>query len=156
MAVDWNSGLGLPFPWEMVVRLGVACLCGALIGWDREAKDKPAGLRTFALVALGSASFAFLTLMFYQADADRSSDPIRLINGLIGGIGFLGAGAIIQGGGRVVGLTTASGIWIVGAIGAACGAGFFALALTTTAFTVILLVLLKQFEPGPSDSDEKN
>jgi len=137
---------GLSVPWEMVLRLLLAALCGTLVGLDREANDKPAGVRTFALVSLGSAAFACLTLMLYQSDADRSSDPIRLINGLIGGIGFLGAGAIIQGQNNVRGLTTASGIWIVGAIGAACGLGHYWLALLTTALTLIILCLVGRVE----------
>lgn len=128
---------------EMMLRLFVALLLGAIAGCDRERWGKPAGLKTFALVSLGAATFTLVSLEFMsEADATggRGYDPLRLVAGIVGGIGFLGAGTIIHSGGDVEGVTTAAGIWIVGAIGVACGAGYYVIALM--AFGGVLLVWL--------------
>jgi putative Mg2+ transporter-C (MgtC) family protein len=133
---------------EVGIRLLLAVLIGALIGWNRERHDKPAGLRTHMLVALGSASF---TLLGFEVGAHVSGsagpglDPTRVLQGVIGGIGFLGAGAIIQSGGQVSGITTAAGLWVVGALGAAAGLGAYVLALFTAGLAFVIL-LLARFE----------
>ena len=128
---------------EMIFRLSIALVLGALAGIDRERRGKPAGFKTFALVSLGAATFTIIAYEMMEQtkgiDGLRS-DPLRLVAGIIGGIGFLGAGSIIQSHGDVEGITTAAGIWIVGAIGVACGAGFHVLALI--AFTGVLLIWL--------------
>jgi putative Mg2+ transporter-C (MgtC) family protein len=105
---------------DMVLRLLAACAGGMAIGWERESKNKPAGLRTNILVAVGSAGFTLvswnLTAHLNAGANDLRVDPLRLVQGIIGGIGFLGAGAIIQSHGTVRGMTTAAGIWVVGGI----------------------------------------
>lgn len=117
---------------EALIRLGIAAALAALLGWNREAARKPAGLRTFVLVGVGSCLFTLLALemieMFDDGDAGGGLDPLRVVSGLIGGIGFLGAGTIIQSRGRVEGVTTAAGLWLTAAIGLACGLGQHALA----------------------------
>lgn len=123
----------------MLLRLLLALVLGGLAGLDRERRRKPAGLKTYAMVAIGSASFTLISLELIRFDAGTAYDPIRLVVGVIGGIGFLGAGTIIQAGGGIHGITTAAGIWMVGAIGVACGAGFYSIALLT--FGVMMLVL---------------
>lgn len=128
---------------EMVLRLFVALLIGAIAGCDRERRGKPAGLKTFALVSLGAATFTLISLEMISdsvALGGRGFDPLRLVAGIAGGIGFLGAGTIIHSGGDVEGITTAAGIWIVGAIGVACGAGYYVIALM--AFGGVLVVWL--------------
>src|SRR5512134_3765575 len=109
---------------EIVLRMTLASLLGACVGWDREAENKAAGLRTHMLVSLGSAIFTITALQMFQlttAEGGGRGDPTRLLQGLVAGIGFLGAGQIIQSQREVVGITTAAGIWVVGAIGVACG-----------------------------------
>ena len=124
---------------EIVVRLGAALLAGALIGLDREIKKRPAGLQTHALVALGAA----LTLLVVAGSPGGSGDPTsRAVQGIITGIGFLGAGVIMQyeRERRVEGLTTAASIWTAAALGMACGAGYLALAGIGLAAIILVLV----------------
>lgn len=139
--------------WEMTARLLLAALFGLLVGWEREILDKDAGLRTHMFVGLGACSFMLvvlnLTISPPGAEDIVSIDPSRVIQGLIGGIGFLGAGAIIHGGGdQVRGITTGAGIWLVGAVGLACGAGAYLLAtMITLLAVVIVLACSKIFKP---------
>jgi putative Mg2+ transporter-C (MgtC) family protein len=139
----------LPVQTVLVRLLAASCLT-MLIGWEREARAKPAGLKTHMLVGLGSAAFFLIFIEFAMGplkDAERlSPDPTRLFQGVITGIGFLGAGAIIQGGSGVRGLTTGTGIWIAGAIGLACGAGYYLIAGTVTLFTLIVLIIVGGIE----------
>ena len=130
----------------LALRLGIAALCGLVIGWEREWKDRPAGVKTHMLVCIGSAAFFLIFVEFALGtlkDAEGiSPDPTRVIEGVISGIGFLGAGAFIRGSGETVqGLTTGAGIWIAGAIGLACGGGYFAIAGIVTGFTLIVLLV---------------
>lgn len=129
---------------ELALRLGIAALCGAALGLDRELREKPLGLRTFMLVSLGAAAFSILTLEIVGVleNGNLRMDPTRVIEGVIGGIGFLGAGAIIHGRGRVRGATTGAGIWVVGAIGMAAGFGLYVHALVFTALAVCIMTLL--------------
>lgn len=134
--------------WEIALRLGVAIVLGMVIGWEREALRKDAGLRTHMLVALGAAGFmvAILELGFASAAANGGKpfiDPSRAYQGLIGGIGFLGAGAIIQSRGDVQGLTTAAGIWCCGGLGLAAGQGSFAVAILIGVFALAVLLFCR-------------
>lgn len=136
---------------DIILRILAAAACGAILGWDREASDKPAGLRTNMLVAIGSAAAALAALDLFteislQSEGKVPTDPIRIISGVIGGLGFLGAGAIIQSQGRVRGMTTAAAIWVVGGIGVACGLGNFQLAFTTVVITFFVLFALGKFK----------
>ena len=130
----------------LALRLGIAAVCGLAIGWEREWKDRPAGVKTHMLVCIGSAAFFLIFVEFALGtlkDAEGiSPDPTRVIEGVISGIGFLGAGAFIRGSGETVqGLTTGAGIWIAGAIGLACGGGYFAIAGIVTGFTLVVLLV---------------
>lgn len=123
-------------PFETVcLRLGVALLFGTVFGLDRELRQKPAGLRTHMLVCLAAATFTLLTfeLVYQLEDPDLydgvRADPIRIVEAVISGIAFLGAGTIIQARGNIKGVTTGASMWLVGAIGLACGAGLFGIAL---------------------------
>lgn len=123
----------------MVVRLLVAAGLGAAIGYQRERSGKPAGLRTHILISIGAALFTVVSLFGFGPTADVS----RVAAGVVAGIGFIGAGAIIYrgGGDMVAGLTTAATIWAVAAIGLAAGAGLFLIAGVATGITLIILVL---------------
>jgi len=142
---------------QMLLRLGVAMVLGALVGLEREARRKPAGMRTYAMVALGAAVFTVITCQIVQDAGGLAKvefDPMRLIGGLIGGIGFLGAGSIIQARGDVRGLTTAAGIWVVGAIGLACGVGYWFIAAVATAFALVVLEVMHYAERAFVDALE--
>jgi putative Mg2+ transporter-C (MgtC) family protein len=131
--------------WETAGRLALALLGGAVLGWEREYRDKPAGLRTHMMVALGSAVFVVVSLRLAHdmnaAAGKLQFDPLRVLQGIIGGIGFLGAGVIIRAGGRVHGLTTAASIWLSAAIGVTCGLGFYDVAGLCAGLGLVVLLV---------------
>src|SRR2546423_7348784 len=140
----------ISFP-EILLRLGIALLLGALVGLERETSEHTAGMRTNALVALGSAlftvisAFGFLSLLGIP---HIQLDPTRIASYVVAGIGFLGGGAIFhrEAKEQVKGLTTAAAICVVAAIGMACGAGFLWEATATTLLALIVLILLRFLE----------
>ena len=126
----------MPVEAEIVLRLILAVVLGAIIGFEREQAGKPAGFRTHLLVCAGSAIFTLVSIYGFG----EGSDPSRVAAGVVAGIGFLGAGTILRTReGLLVGLTTAAGIWAVAAIGLAAGAGMYILA--AVAALIMLLVL---------------
>jgi putative Mg2+ transporter-C (MgtC) family protein len=136
---------------DIVFRLGLAVMFGAIVGWERERNDRPAGLRTNTLVALGSAAFTLVAIAMIQEYLESPGDPLpidpaKIIAGIVGGIGFLGAGAILHGEERVRGLTTAAGIWVVASVGVASGAGYFVIAGISVGFAVFILTVLRWIE----------
>lgn len=136
--------MNIPDNWlDILLRLVTATLMASLIGLDREIRDKPAGLRTHMLVGLGAAAFSVFSLevvdRYSHLEGSIALDPIRIIAGVIGGLGFLGAGSIIQSHGNTHGMTTAAGIWIAGAIGVGCGTGSY---FSVTVVTIIALICL--------------
>jgi putative Mg2+ transporter-C (MgtC) family protein len=128
---------------ELTVRLVVALLLGGVIGWERELQRMPAGFRTHALVALGSAIF---TVISAYAFTGPGSDPTRIAAQVVSGIGFLGGGAILHYGGTVRGLTTAASLWSVAAVGMAAGAGLFVVAAISAVLVIIGLELFQRVE----------
>jgi putative Mg2+ transporter-C (MgtC) family protein len=131
---------------EIVIRLTAATLLGGVLGLDRELKSKPAGLRTHALVALGSALATLVTIQFV-GDVDRGAIT-RTIQGIIAGVGFLGGGAILRAKDRdeVTGLTTAASIWLVAALGVACGGGFWISSVVSVVLALLVLVAGRPIE----------
>lgn len=135
---------------ELLARLGLAALLGALIGTERETRDQPAGLRTHVLVSVGAALFTLVSAYAF-ADFRRPApdgtqtfvDPTRIAAQIVTGIGFLGAGAIIRHGFTVRGLTTAAALWISAAVGMASGAGYYLGAVATTVLVLGSLVGLR-------------
>jgi putative Mg2+ transporter-C (MgtC) family protein len=125
---------------RVTVRLLVAAVLGGVLGYEREQKGKSAGMRTHMLVAIGSAMFV---LVPQQAGATEA-DLTRVVQGLVAGIGFLGAGAILRGSddAHIQGLTTAANIWLTAAIGVAAGLGREALAVLSTVLALAVLALL--------------
>lgn len=157
---------------EIAIRIGGALLCGALVGVERERKHRPAGFRTMILISLGSCGFVLLgqeTAARIARDAAEhwpagqalpgQAEMSRIIQGLMGGIGFLGAGAVIQNKKAVRGLTTAAAVWVVSALGAACGFGLYMLAAILSGATLFTLVVLDVVEdryfPEPDDWNTK-
>ncbi|MGM0451499.1 MAG: MgtC/SapB family protein [Pseudomonadota bacterium] len=137
-------------PLEMLIRLSVAVGLALLLGLERELRRKPAGLRSHMLVSLGAAAFIMMGMhiLFATAEGDPSAriDPTRIVEGVIGGIGFLGAGSIIQSRGNIQGITTGASIWTAGAVGVACGIGNLALASMVTVMALIIMAVLGHFE----------
>lgn len=125
---------------EVGLRLAVATVCGGLVGLNRERTHRPAGLRTLMLVSLGAAAFCLLAERLFQGIDDKTAMG-RVAAGIVGGIGFLGAGTILQSHGQVRGVTTAAAIWVTAAIGTACGIGYYPIAAFATVLTMLVLWL---------------
>lgn len=125
---------------RILLRLTLAALLGGLLGIEREQKGKAAGVRTHMLVAMGAALFVLLS----QQAGMPSSDLSRVIQGIIAGIGFLGAGTILKGDAeeKVKGLTTAAGIWLTAAIGVAAGMGRESTAVLSTLLALAIFTLI--------------
>lgn len=145
-AWEW-LGLDAPSAREMVragTRLLLATVLAGAVGFERERAGKTAGLRTHMLVGLGSAAFT-MAIVESGGGADALS---RVIQGIATGIGFVGAGAILKpdGSGQVKGLTTATGVWMVAALGACVGAGRFWLPLMATVVALVVMAILGRFE----------
>ncbi|WP_119299820.1 MgtC/SapB family protein [Dongia deserti] len=143
--------MGMELPLEdLALRLGAASLAGMIIGVEREWRQKPAGLRTHMLVSLAAAAFTIISFELFRTSLEispgSSGDPIRVIEGVVAGVAFLGAGVIIQARGDVRNLTTGATIWMSGATGLACGGGFFIVAGLLVALSLVILVLLGLLE----------
>lgn len=132
---------------SVIWRLMLAVILGGLIGFEREVSKRNAGLRTHILVCLGSCLIMLTSLYVFDIYKDSFSiDPTRIAAGVITGIGFLGAGAIIRSGEVVKGLTTAATIWLVAGIGLGIGCGFYLASLITAALAIIVLYFLRRLE----------
>lgn len=129
------------------VKLFVSFLLGAVIGIERQFRRREAGMRTFTLICMGSAAAMLISIWMPQCYPHfLNGDPGRIAAQVLTGIGFLGAGAIMQSHGSIHGLTTAACIWVVAVIGLAVGAGMYIPALIGTGFTLIILVSLEKLE----------
>src|SRR5947199_541679 len=149
--LGWPGGLG---------RVALAAALGAVLGLERELRDREAGLRTHLLVSVGSALFTIVSAYGFRefltsGQSVVRADPTRIAAQIVTGIGFLGAGAIIRQGLAIRGLTTAATLWVVAAIGLAVGAGYYSGALITTAIVLLALwplrivafAVLRRFRP---------
>jgi len=132
--------------YELLLRPLLALLAGALVGLERSYRGRAAGLRTYALVCLGSALLVVLAEELSRGPAGGPSDSTRVIQGIVTGIGFLGAGVIVKEGFSVRGLTTAASIWVISAVGVVIGAGFYVLGAVATVLTLALLSILRTVE----------
>src|SRR5947199_3172699 len=135
---------------ESLLRLSLAAVLGGVIGFERELREREAGLRTHLLVALGSALFTIVGAYGFHSFLDSGqsvvrADPTRIAAQIVSGIGFLGAGAIIRQGLSVRGLTTAATLWLVAAIGLACGAGYYDAAIIAPGVALVTLGPLRIF-----------
>lgn len=151
----------IPPDWlDTTARLVLGTLLAALIGFEREVRDKSAGLRTHMLVGLGAAAFSVFAMQLASHPiADNptvSLDPMRIIAGVAGGLGFLGGGAIIHSKGDIYGMTTAVGIWIAGAIGVGCGVGNFFAVLVTVGVALVCLGPVRYLENWLSNLNESS
>jgi len=144
---------------KLLIRIVIACICGAAVGTERSKRLKEAGVRTHCIVACAAAVFMILSKYSFADLAvstgffagDRGADPARIAAQVVSGLGFLGAGVIFKNGGSIKGLTTAAGLWATAAIGMAIGSGMLLIGIFTTIVVVILQVLTHRFTIG-SDS----
>jgi putative Mg2+ transporter-C (MgtC) family protein len=128
---------------ESLLQLCAALICGLVIGWERESKNRPAGLRTHMLVALSAATAMVLSREWFQSmGPDADADPLRVVEAVLQGLGFIGAGTIMRMGGSVQGVTTAASVFMVGTLGLACGSGQYLLAGIGTLLTFVVLQLV--------------
>ncbi len=138
----------------MVVRLLLALAVGAAIGLERERRGRPAGLRTFILVALGSCLYMLVGI--YVAGTNDRGDPGRVAAQVVTGIGFLGGGLLVRTGDTVRGLTTSAGIWAVAALGLAAGAGMYFITVVGTVLVLVVLAILRELEAKYFKTKEEN
>lgn len=132
---------------ELLLRLVLSCILGGIIGYERQARRKSAGLRTNMLVCLGSCLVMIMSQSIYaEVEGHTNADPARLAAQVVSGIGFLGAGAIMKEGLTVTGLTTAACLWVVAGVGLAVGGGFYQGALLTTALVFVTLGTLSRLD----------
>lgn len=141
----------MTIPWFLLGRIATAAALGGVIGYERDLHRRPAGLRTHMIVALASATFMAVSTHFiehqtYSTNQKIDVDVSRIAASIVTGIGFLGGGAILRTGLNVQGLTTAAGLWLVGAIGMAAGGGMYVVALFSTGLGLLALGLLRRFE----------
>ncbi len=130
---------------DFLIKLVLSLVLGGVVGLERELARKPAGLRTNILIVLGSMLFTYVSIQFAR-EFGGSTDPGRIAANIATGIGFIGAGTIIQTRGLVHGLTTAATIWVNGAIGIAIGVGYYFSAVATTVLTVLVLNIFERLE----------
>lgn len=123
------------------IKILVATICGSLVGWEREAKNKFAGLRTNLLICVGSAIFTIGS--FYATDLYNISDPTRILSTIVTGMGFLGGGVIMRDRDKIIGITTAAFIWVISGIGILCGMGLIVIPIV---LTIGLLLVSRFFE----------
>lgn len=159
MPFDAFEPLTLPIG-SVVARLILASFVGAAIGFERERRDRAAGLRTHMLVALAAAIFSLLMLELLQSrltQNDRAQiDPVRVLEAITTGVSFIAAGVIIRANGRIKGLTTGAGLWLAGALGAAAGIGFAWIALIGALFGFVIIAILRRFEPAIRKDGDKD
>lgn len=130
---------------EIAVRLFIAAVFGAAVGYERRSSDKPAGLRTLSMVAVGAALFTVISTFGFE-----TADQSRVAAQIVTGVGFLGAGTILRSGNSISGLTTAATIWAIAAIGMAVGSGLY---IAATGGTVLMLAILYIFPPHRTPND---
>lgn len=135
---------------EVILRLAAAAVLSLLLGLDREAKQKSFGLRTHMLLCIGTTAYVLMLMEMIagmKAGPDFIHiDPTRVIQAVIVGIGFLGAGAVIQSKNQIHGATTSVGIWVTGSIGLACGFGLYIHAAIITGFVLLVITVLYPFD----------
>ncbi|SAL43912.1 MgtC family protein [Caballeronia sordidicola] len=140
--------LPLPVLTDVVIRMFWALAIGCVIGVDRDLHGKPTGMKTLGLVSLGACLTTMAAMGFTTQSTTLSTDVSRAIQGIVTGIGFLGAGVIVQTPGqhRIRGLTTAASIWVTAAVGIVCGLGVWSVAVIATLMLIALLIIGRKVE----------
>ena len=131
---------------EISLKLILAVALGGLIGIERESSQKPAGFRTNILICVGATMMMILAGLIFENKEGPSGDVIRMAAGVITGIGFIGAGSIIQARGMITGLTTAATLWTVAVLGLVIGSGYYIISLIYTVIIILTLITFRHFE----------
>lgn len=141
---------------EILLRVFLAAVLGGAVGFDRQLRNKPAGLRTHMLVAMGAALAVGASVLVTQDIAGVGrADAVRVAAGVVTGVGFLGAGTILRSSEGVRGLTTAAGLWVTATIGIALGFGYYWLAVGATVIAVIIIAfLIEPFDPDAGEAKD--
>lgn len=142
-----------PLSWRSLL---TAAVCGAMIGWERQLRSKPTGMRTCMLITIGTYVFVAISIhasgtLTYGNDASLISDPSRVIGQVVTGIGFLGAGVMFTRKGSVNGVTSAATIWVLAAIGVCVGVGALSVAMKLAMFSVVVLIAVDGFDAVLTD-----
>ena len=128
---------------DIISRIAMAILLGSIVGLERTFSGKPAGMRTYSMVALGSAIFVIIAdIVLAQVGNASVVNPLVLAAAVVSGIGFIGAGLLISHNDKIIGLTTAAGLWVSSGIGMAAGFGFFMLAIISTVAALVIFIVL--------------
>jgi len=131
---------------EITLKLILAVALGGLIGFERESSQKPAWFRTNILICIGATMMMIFSQLILQGEESSSSDMTRIAAGVITGIGFIGAGTIIQAKGIIAGLTSAATLWAVAGLGLVIGGGYYLIAIIFTGIIILTLVIFRQLE----------
>ncbi len=130
---------------DFLPKIMLSIFCGSLIGFERELKDKPAGIRTYMLISTGATMFTLIGVYFAE-QYQGTADPLRVAAQIVTGVGFLGAGTIMFSRGRISGLTSAAAIWLSASIGMAIGVGFHIFSVIVVLLAVVTMVFLGRIE----------
>jgi putative Mg2+ transporter-C (MgtC) family protein len=136
---------------EVILKLALAVALGGLIGMERETSQKPAGFRTNILICVGSAMMMILAQLLFGGEDGSFNEVARIAAAVITGVGFIGAGTILQARGSVMGLTSAATIWAVAGLGLVIGAGFYVIAIIFSAIVILTLLFFRRIEGHPKD-----
>jgi putative Mg2+ transporter-C (MgtC) family protein len=136
---------------EVTLKLLLAVALGGLIGMERETSQKPAGFRTNILICVGSAMMMILAQLLLVGEGGNSNELARIAAAVIAGVGFIGAGTIIQARGSVMGLTSAATIWAVAGLGLVIGSGYYLIAIIFSGIVILTLVIFRRLEGRPTE-----
>ena len=136
---------------DFFIKLVLSAVLGLIMGWDRQRSGHPAGMRTYALVSMGSAVFTLLSIHGFPGEAESS----RVAGQIVTGIGFLGAGIILHKPDKVVGLTTAAGVWVSSAVGMAVATNNYFLAIGATILTTLIFIFNDEYFEKKSGKGKK-
>ena len=155
---DPDSAIEAVSTLEVIMRIGLAAVLGMVVGHERKIADKPLGSRTMALVGSGAAGFALMGVEIasqVRLEDGLQLDPTRVLSYIITGVGFLGAGAILQTKRGITGMTTAASIWASAGVGAACGLGLYVIAFTLfgVVFAMLWIPWLGAYKKESNNSD---
>lgn len=154
MTIFFDFSYELEILYYVIPKIIIATICGAIVGWEREKKNKVAGLRTIILICAGSAIFTVSS--FLASEIYHLSDPTRILSTIVTGIGFLGGGVIMRNDDKIVGITTAAFIWSISAIGILCGMGFIISPILLTIGLVTVSHYFENVEKYIKENQEKN
>lgn len=149
--MDWDFATGLTAELKLLIPIALAALFSGMIGYERERAEKAAGLRTHILVGVTSALFVAMAMMWIDYELSSPTmrlqiDPIRALQAIAIGVGFLGSGIVFVDESKPRGLTTAASVWATSAVGAACGYSRYVLAIGFTIIVLIVLRYLRRFD----------